>query len=128
MGYKMKGFGGFGEGTSSPAKGLFGDKKDKPAATTKETPKKDFKEKMSKGLDDFQAGMNQGVGAFGNQSPKEAQTQAKQFDVDKPENKLDGNKASTQNKHTTCPAYGGKAPGGTADKSQAQIREEKTRK
>ena len=67
--------------------------------------------------------------ANSNQSAKESQDEEQGFDVDKNANKLDGNKASTQNKHTTCPAYGGKSPGGTAGsgKSQAQIRQEKTR-
>jgi hypothetical protein len=71
MGYKMKGFGGFGV---SPVK---------------------------------------------QQSAKEALDETKQFDPDKEENKLSGDLASTQNKHTTIPTSSGE--------SQKEMRDNKTR-
>ena len=71
MGYRMKGFSGFG---SSPAK---------------------------------------------QQSAKEALDAAKVFDADKEENKLSGDLASTQNKHTVIPTSSGE--------SQKEARDNKTR-
>ena len=72
MGYKMKGFSGFG---SSPAKA-------------------------------------------GAQSPKETLDESTQFNPDDPKNKLSGDKASTQNKHTQT---------SSGDGSQYEVRENKTR-